>query len=100
MAYLICYDISSDTLRSKIGRKIIESGLDRINKSVYLGTIAESSLTSLEAELAGLLRDHGDPEDSLVIIGVTAPQIHAMRVYGKNELDKQELSGDKSTLMM
>ena len=41
MAYLICYDISSNSLRAKMGRKIIEFGLDRINKSLYLGAITE-----------------------------------------------------------
>ena len=100
MAYLICYDISSNSLRAKMGRKIIEFGLDRINKSVYLGTITESSLTTLETELAALVRDHGEPEDSLIFISVSAPQIQDMRIYGLNDLDKQELSGDKSTLML
>ena len=100
MAHLICYDISHDGLRTKMGKKILEFGLDRINKSVYLGTITESSLTTLEATLAQLLQVKGDPEDSLIIIAVSAPQVQGMRIYGRNDLDKDELSGDKSTIMM
>ena len=100
MPHLICYDITNDTLRTKIGKKILEHGLDRINKSVYLGSITESSLTTLEALLSGLIRQKGEPQDSLIIIPVTAQQVQDMRVYGENGLDKDELTGDKSTLIV
>lgn len=97
--HLICYDISADALRAKAGKKILEYGLDRINKSVYLGTLGESSLKALETALADLIQKQGDPQDSLIILPVSAAQIHHMRVLGRNELDKDELSGDKSTLI-
>jgi CRISPR-associated protein Cas2 len=100
MAHLICYDISANSLRAKIGRKIIESGLDRINKSVYLGSISDSSLKILETLLAQLMQHKAEPQDSLIIISVTAQQIQDMRVYGHNDLDKDELTGDKSTLIL
>lgn len=100
MPHLICYDITNDNLRTKMGKKILEHGLDRINKSVYLGALGESSLTQLEALLSSLLQQKGEPQDSLIIIPVTAQQIQDMRVHGENGLDKQELSGDKSTLIL
>lgn len=100
MPNLICYDIRKNGLRSKIARKIIDSGLDRINKSVYLGTISDSSLTSLEKDISNWLKNKGDPQDSLIIIPVTAQQVHAMRVYGLNELDKAEITGEKDTLIL
>ena len=100
MPHLISYDITGDSLRTKMGRKILEHGLDRINKSVYLGSITESSLTQLEALLSGLLQQKGEPQDSLIIIPVTAQQVQEMRVHGNNELDKDELTGDKSTLIV
>ena len=61
MPHLICYDITGDTLRTQLSKKIIASGLDRINKSVYLGTIGESSLTSLATDLQQLMQNavHG-----------------------------------------
>ena len=100
MPHLICYDISKDSLRTKMGRKILEFGLDRINKSVYLGTITDSSLTQLETELAAMVRDQGEQDDSLILIPVTASQVQDMRIYGLNDLDKEELSGEKSTLIL
>ena len=100
MIQLICYDISKNNLRTKMSKRIIEAGLDWINKSVYLGAITESSLKSLENDLSGLMLDKGDPQDSLIFIPATNQQIQQMRVYGENGLDKDELTGQKSTLIL
>ncbi len=100
MPTLICYDISANTLRARLGRKILAAGLDRINKSVYLGSISPRSLTDLENQLAAQLQQHGAPQDSLIVLPVTAEQIQRLRVYGRNDLDRAELSGEKSTLIL
>ena len=50
--------------------------------------------------MSGLLQQKGEPQDSLIIIPVTAQQVQEMRVYGENSLDKDELAGDKSTLIV
>lgn len=100
MPHLICYDITQDSLRSKLGKKITEAGLDRINKSVYLGSIPDLALAALEQELASLILQKASPGDSLIIIAVTTLQINQMRIYGQIEPDKDELSGEKSTLLL
>lgn len=87
-------------MKSAAGKKILEYGLDRINKSVYLGTLGESSLKALETQLADMIKTKGDPQDSLIILPVTAAHIHQMRVLGCNDLDKSELTGDKNTLLL
>ena len=100
MTQLICYDISNNNLRTQIGKKIIKYGLDRINKSVYLGSITENALQELETLLCQLILQKGEPNDSLIIIPVTPSQIQNMRIYGHNDLDKDELAGDKTTLIL
>ena len=100
MPVLICYDISQNSLRAKMGKKIIEFGLDRINKSVYLGSIAERSLTLLENELSQWLTAKGSPNDSVIVLEVGPQQVESMRIYGRNDLDKEELSGRKTTLIL
>lgn len=100
MAHLICYDISENSLRSKLGKKILTTGLDRINKSVYLGTVGLTALQQLETEIAQLLQQKGKPNDSVLVIAVGTQQVQQMRVYGNNELDKEELTGTKSTLIL
>jgi len=98
--YLICYDIQENYLRTKIGNKIIEYGLDRINKSVYLSAISESSLTTLENWLQQQMQAKGMPDDSLITLPLAAHEVQSLRVYGRNDLDKAELTGTKSTLII
>lgn len=100
MPHLICYDIEKNALRSKLAQLIIDYGLDRINYSVYLGAIEGSALAELEQKLSDLIQRQGQPSDSLILIPLTAQQVHAMRVYGKNDLDPDEMTGDKHTLIL
>ncbi|MEL7227733.1 MAG: CRISPR-associated endonuclease Cas2 [Cyanobacteria bacterium J06576_12] len=100
MAHLICYDITNNSLRTKLGKRILRAGLDRINKSVYLGTIGAGSLQLLEKDLASYLQQKPHPSDSLIVISVGSQQIQQMRVYGQNDLDRDELTGAKSTLIV
>ncbi|MEN0005915.1 MAG: CRISPR-associated endonuclease Cas2 [Bacteroidota bacterium] len=101
MPHLICYDITKDSLRTRVSKKITEYGLDRINKSVFLGVIAdERSLKELVQFLQQLLTQQGGPNDSLIIIKVSIAAILELIVLGKNELDKEELSGSKHTLIV
>lgn len=100
MPHLICYDITKNNLRTRMGKKIITYGLDRINKSVYLGTIQKSSLTQLAQWLQQEMQQKGEPTDSCIIIAVSAEQVQRMQIFGLNDLDRDELSGEKTTLIL
>lgn len=83
-----------------MGKKILTFGLDRINKSVYLGTISTTSLSQLVQWLKQEIQHKGGPTDSCIVIAVGTEQVQRMQVLGLNELDKDELSGQKSTLIL
>lgn len=95
--HLICYDIKKNNLRTRLGNKILEYGLDRINLSVYLGAINERSLTTLENWIQQELAAKGDPDDSVIVL---PHDVQHLRVYGRNDLDRAELTGIKSTLIL
>lgn len=97
MPHLICYDISNDSLRTQMGKKIIAIGMDRINKSVYLGRVKDIALQQLEKTLDEMMQKKGDQGDSLIVLSLQPFQVQSMRIYGENSLDREELSGDKST---
>lgn len=101
MPVLICYDITSNTLRLKIAKKIQEYGLDRVNRSVFLGAPKDRDLRQLEAQLQEYLRDRrATPDDSLIVLPVHAHQIYDMRVYGRQDWEPEELAGDVHTLIL
>lgn len=99
MATLICYDISANALRAKLGRKILEAGLDRVNRSVYMGEIKDSDLRRLSALLRQAMAKAG-PDDSLIILPITPHQIWQMEVLGRNDLDVPTLTGEQHTLIL
>lgn len=99
MPYLICYDIGSNTLRVKISDRLVEAGLERINLSVFLGPLR--SLTPLENWCRAELTARGDPaRDSIVYLSVTDAQINGLTVIGRNDWDPDELTGQKTTLIL
>lgn len=46
------------------------------------------------------LADKGDSDDSLIILPLSPHDVQSLRVYGRNDLDRAELTGMKSTLML
>ena len=96
---LVCYDIGANTLRARVGRRLLEAGLERINRSVYLGAIKETDLRRLEAWLRQAMTKAA-PDDSLIIIPVTPHQAWQMEVLGRNELDIPTLTGEQHTLIL
>lgn len=96
---LVCYDIESNTLRTRIGRKILEAGLDRINLSVYLGEIKDGELRRLTDWLRQAMTKAG-ARDSLIILPVTTHQVWQMEVLGSNDYDVPTITGDRHTLIL
>lgn len=100
MPTLICYDIQSNALRTALSQKILHYGLERINLSVYLGTLKESDLAQLEALLQQIMSSRAGPDDSLIILPVTNNSVWQMQVLGRNDLDVEDLSGERHTLII
>lgn len=100
MPTLICYDIQSNALRAALSQKILHYGLERINLSVYLGTLKESDLAHLEALLQQIMSNRAGPNDSLIILPVTNNSVWQMQVLGRNDLDVEDLSGERHTLII
>ncbi|MBK1656447.1 CRISPR-associated endonuclease Cas2 [Allochromatium vinosum] len=60
----IIYDIVLDKPRTKVAKRCKEAGLYRVQKSVFLGTIARNRLDELQLEIEALT----DPDDDSVYI--------------------------------
>lgn len=99
MSTLICYDIAANGLRAKMGRRILEAGLERVNRSVYLGEIKDSDLRRLTVWLRQVM-EKAAPDDSLLILPVTQHQIWQMEMLGRNDFDIPTLTGEQHTLIL
>lgn len=96
---LIFYDIGANTLRARIGRRLLQAGLERVNRSVYLGEVGESELNRLTPWLRQAMTKAG-PDDSLMILPLTAHLVWNMEVLGRNDLDVPSLTGEQHTLIL
>jgi len=96
---LICYDISANGLRTKISRRILEAGLERVNRSVYLGEIKDSDLRRLTTWLRQVM-EKATSDDSLLILPVTQHQVWQMEMLGRNDYDIPMLTGTQHTLIL
>ena len=97
MPHLICYDIASNALRTRLAHKIIGAGYDRINKSVYLGTVSASAHRRLVLWLRTQMTQKAEPGDSLVILQVGAHYVSELLVLGTDLLDRDDLNGLKNS---
>lgn len=99
--YLISYDISKDSLRSRIGDKIIAYGLDRIQYSVYMGAMTEGNKQVLLQWMQQEITQKGNSlSDTIILLSLTATQIKSAIIIGKNNYDLDFLSGQNNSLLL
>jgi CRISPR-associated endonuclease Cas2 len=55
--YVLIYDVQEDSLRTKVQKLVEESGLSRLQYSVYAGNIRRETLENLILELKWLVKD-------------------------------------------
>lgn len=96
---LICYDIESNALRARIAQQLLKDGMERVNRSVYLGECSETVLKHLTAWLRKTMQKAG-PNDSLLILPVTKNAVWNMEILGRNEYDLPTITGDRHTLII
>lgn len=78
MIYLVAYDIEQDKVRKKLATRLLAIGLERMQKSVYLGTARKKSLDKLLAQF----RDKIGPADKIYALPITREQLGRMQAEG------------------
>lgn len=101
MSLLISYDIEDNYLRQKIANYILDAGLSRVQYSVYIGTIKESLEQKLLVWVQNLPNEQNwNPQDSIIVLSLTQLQVQQMISVGNPKWDKEDLSGDRHTLIL
>lgn len=97
MIYLIMYDITDNNLRTKIAKKLIKEGAERIQFSVFV-THIDPLKNNLYKQMSNLLIN--DAEAKLFIIPVLKRNFYRTKIIGKFEEEVAYLAGDKSSLII
>ncbi len=99
-AYLIAYDITDDKLRAKTANKLIYYGLERVQFSVFIGTIRVKNLLAFKLWYQKTILTLASPNDSLMILPLSIGQVRSIEVIGHNALDLDYLTDQKHTLIL
>ncbi len=92
----IIYDIVADKSRTKVAKRCKEAGLYRVQKSVFLGTIARNRLDELQLQIEDLT----DSEvDSVYIFPLCEEDFRKVRLLGQ-AFDKKLVTDEVQALFV
>ena len=93
--FLICYDISPNSIRNRLSNLLIQFGFERVQKSVFIGI----EHPALYAPVKKILESITDEEGKILIIKLTLSHLQNMEFYGTFNFDKEYLLGNQSSLI-
>lgn len=76
----VIYDISSNKTRTKVSSACINSGLYRVQKSVFLGTLSENGRDTLALQCEELI---DDAVDSVYIFPMDKQSFKSVKLLGQ-----------------
>ena len=98
MLYLIIYDITTDSIRTKIAKMLIEASFERLQFSVFLGLDNPKKNNVLWTKFTSILDK--EPDAKFYILPIPKNSIKNIMCIGKNNLDIDYLTGEKDSLFI
>ncbi len=96
MMYLIFYDIKSDSLRTKIAKRFIARGYERLQYSVYAAIENPAQDQLLWNEFTAILNE--EQTAKLYVIPVLKKNFRKIKIIGTFGYDLDYLVGEKRSL--
>jgi CRISPR-associated protein Cas2 len=99
VGYMLCfvmYDIEDNRIRKKIADYLIEKGLQRVQKSVFLGQLHQKAYQEIYQTMHALQAAY-ENEDTIMIVPVAEQDLRSMRLIGR-EVDMEITLGRANTL--
>lgn len=96
MIYLILYDITSDTLRQRVSKRLVSEGYERIQLSAFLGTDNPKTSAKLWCDIGQWLAT--EPAAKFYVIQITESNLRELMVIGEMDLDIEMLLGTRNSL--
>ncbi|MCS7017795.1 MAG: CRISPR-associated endonuclease Cas2 [Cytophagales bacterium] len=99
IGYMLCfvmYDIEDNRIRKKIADYLVEKGLQRIQKSVFLGQLSQKVYQEIYQTMHALQAAY-ENEDTIIIVPVAEQDLRSMRLIGR-EIDMEITLGRANTL--
>lgn len=95
--YMVMYDVSDGYLRNMMVKALGRHGFVRVQLSVFMGCIADTSMKTLRETLARLINAWGWETDSLMVIPITNDTLKDIRCFGK-DVDMERMTNKSRSL--
>ena len=96
MLYFIMYDIENDKVRTRIAKYLEKNGCSRVQKSIFFSESKRGKFNEIYKTLKEV-QELYDNNDSLFFVPVSADQMRAMKIVGKN-VDFDLIMDNRNTL--
>ena len=96
MIYLLFYDITSNSIRTKIAKLLIAEGFERLQFSVYTGLENPEKNNLLWTTMCNMMQ--AEPTAKLYVIVLTKNNFRNIKIIGNFDHDINYLTGDKRSL--
>ncbi|MFK7786621.1 MAG: CRISPR-associated endonuclease Cas2 [Crocinitomicaceae bacterium] len=95
--YLIIYDITETTIRTKVSKLLERAGFERIQLSVFIGHFNPEH-ANVWSQLTQLLAE--TPKNKLFSLKITKENFYSMKIIGDSTIDYDYLTGTKRSLII
>jgi CRISPR-associated endonuclease Cas2 len=96
MLYLLFYDITTDSIRNRVAKLLIDEGFERLQFSVYTAIEDPKNNSVLWNKLKHLLASESTAK--LYVIAITKNNFRNIKIIGNFDHDIDYLLGDKRSL--
>jgi len=93
--YLICYDISNNNIRKKVADRLLATGYERLQLSVFIGIIPIQNNRIIWKNILTWLSEDGG---KISIIKISPSSIKNMIAIGYDDFDVSYHVGEKHSL--
>ncbi len=92
----VLYDIKNDKTRGKIAKACLQSGLNRVQYSCFVGNLDENEMDELQVRIEDL---YNEDEDSVYIFPMNRKDFNQTVLLGQ-AFDKKYVSGDLKNMLL
>ncbi len=97
MIYLVFYDIADSARRTKVAKRLIQLGFERLQYSVFSGL---ENLSEIPQAWNFFKNQLDKKTDKLYVLRVSKASLKSMDIIGVFSLDLDYLSGDTDSLFI
>jgi CRISPR-associated protein Cas2 len=98
MLFIVCYDIENDNLRTKVAKKLLSFGLERIQFSVFFGPLTETQCLKMLNDITKIISEIENV--GFLLIPLSPFRTDDIICLGDKVFDWSYLSGNKITLIL